>query len=432
MHEWFGLLFATAVLLFLNGLYVAAEFAVISLKPEKLTHLAEQGKSWARRYLATISNTARQDWYIAVAQVGITLASLGLGMYGEHELAARLQPFLPAAAAHTLAAGLALAVLTFLHIVVGEMIPKSLALLYPGATARLVWWPMRLSGMILAPLCWVLNSIGNLMLRFFGLPVSQEMALVYSPEELRMAFQESHEVGLLEGERQQILDRIIKLGDTPIRRVMTPRTQLVAWESTLTVAEAAALVRQEQYSRYPVYRGSLDRIISVLHVKDLFRAQLRGEGETGVARLGRAPLFLPETLSCEEALARMRSTQVHLAVVLEESGGTAGVLTLEDLAEQLFGELKDEYDREEWGPVQAEQDGWKVSGTALLSEVSQATEVELEHSAETVNGLLLTLLGRPPRPKDEVDYQGLRFRVESVDRRSAAVCHVTLSREAAA
>lgn len=416
------LLVSIFLLLFFNGIYVAAEFAVISLRADVLEHQARLGKSWARRYLATISNTANQDWYIAVAQVGITLASLGLGMYGEHEVAVRLEPLFGGLAAHGLAGFVALVILTFLHIVFGEMIPKSLALLFPDKTARAVWWPMRLSSFVLAPLCWVLNSIGNLLLRMLGLPVSQDMALVYSPEELRLVFEESRDEGVLDPERQRILDSIIDLGDTPLWRVMVARTQISALDWNTTVAEAAARARLEQYSRYPLYAGDVDNIQSVLHVRDLLLASHRGESQRRVAEIGREALFLPETLTADAALERMRSEHTHMAVVLEEAGGTAGILTLEDLVEQLFGELQDEFDADELSPILSLKEGWRVRGDVLLKDLSKATGVLLEHSAATVNGLLLTGLGRPPAAGDTVQHQHLEFRVENVSNRSASSC----------
>jgi CBS domain containing-hemolysin-like protein len=419
------LLLIIFLLLFFNAIYVAAEFAVISLRADVLEQHARQGKSWARRYLATVTNTANQDWYIAVAQVGITLASLGLGMYGEHEVALRLEPYLGGAAAHSLAGLLALTLLTFLHIVIGEMIPKSLALLYPNQTARLVWWPMRLSSLALGPLCWVLNSIGNALLRMLRLPVSQEMALVYSPEELRLVFEESRDEGVLAADRQRILESIMQMGETPLWRVMVPRTEVVALDEDTGLADAAARARIDQYSRYPLFSGSIDNIQCVLHVRDLLTAMhCGGETPVRVSEIARKALFLPETLSAETALERMRAEHTHMAVVLEEAGGTAGIVTLEDLVEQLFGELRDEFDAEEWGPILTLEEGWRIRGNVMLSELSRATGLPLQHSAATAGGLLLTSLGRPPECGDTVQEQGLEFRVESVRNRGVEACFV--------
>ena len=242
MFELALLFLVITVLIILNGLYVAAEFSVISIPAIQLEKQAKEGDSKAARYLEIVSNNASQDRFIAVAQMGITLASLGLGMYGEHALAGYIAPYfhswagLQNAAAHTAATIVSLLFLTFWHIVAGEMVPKSLALLYPLATAKALWWPMRLSGWILAPLGWILNGIGNTLLRLLGLPVSKDLALVYSPDEMRMVFDESHEGGLLPPEQHRLLERVIDFGERPVRLVMVPRTQIVGINGDSTVA----------------------------------------------------------------------------------------------------------------------------------------------------------------------------------------------------
>ncbi len=432
MFDGLLLLFVViTVLIFLNGLYVASEFSVISLNKTMVENQANLGQSWARRYLGIVSNSGSQDRFIAVAQLGITLASLGLGMYGEHGLAHRIEPLLEmapgvnAAVAHSLATILALAFLTFWHIVVGEMIPKSLALLYPVQTAKAMWWPMRASAFVLAPLCWLLNAIGNALLVMLRLPVSKDNVLVYSPDELRLVFEESRDEGLLQPERHRLLERIIEFGRRPLSHATVARTRVEAISKEMSLQDASQIARSEQYSRYPVIDNDLDSVVGILHVGDLLRAARQPNIEAKkVADLMRPPLFLPETMPMDEALEKMRSKRTHLVIVLEESGGTAGIVTIEDLLEELFGEIQDEFDESETQPILRLEKGWQVQGDVPLEDLKKTLEVAFVHSAETVSGLVLTQLGRPPRVGDRVEHENVSYRVDSLHKQGVELCTV--------
>lgn len=348
--EFLVLAGVVAVLVLLNGVFVAAEFALLSVPPTQLETLART-EPWAGRLLNTLKDTRSQDRYIAVAQVGISLASLGLGMYGEHALAKALLPHLEGlqmqeAVAHGLATAVALGALTYLHIVVGEMVPKSLALMHPVLTARMLELPMWLCGVLLGPLVWILNHLGNLVLRMLGLPVSQELSLVYSPEELRLVFEESREEGLLPKEQHEWLQSLLDLRGRAVRQVMVARTRIVGLAAEAPLREALGRVRQEGYTRYPIFERDLDHLVGVVHVRDLFGAARRGAWEVPMRELMRRMPYLPESMHLNMALERMRTEKVHMAVVVDEHGGTAGLVTLEDLVEQIFGEVLDEFDQE--------------------------------------------------------------------------------------
>lgn len=421
------LFLVVTLLIFLNGLYVASEFSVISLNKTMLENQAEQGEAWAQRYLKVIQNSASQDRFIAVAQLGITLASLGLGMYGEHGLASYLVPLfhhwggLSDALAHSTATLCALAFLTFWHIVVGEMIPKSLALLYPVATARALWWPMKISSVVLAPLSWILNSIGNAMLVLLGFPVSKDNVLVYSTEELRLVFEESRDEGLLKPERHALLEKIIEFGRHPLSHAMVPRTRVESLKGDWTLEKALEVASSEQYSRYPVVDEDMDSILGVLHIGDIFR---KGDPAARVRDVMRPVLFLPETLPMNTALDRMRVERCHLSVVLEESGGTAGIVTLEDLLEEIFGDIRDEYDADERPDLEKVEGGWEAAGDLPLEDLFKALEVELEHSAQTVGGLVLSHLGRPPKVGDQFLWENYQFRVLSLHKKGVERCRI--------
>lgn len=437
MSELFSLFAVVSVLLILNGLYVAAEFAVISLPRIKIEQQAAAGDVNAKRYLAVIGDSMAQDRYIAVAQMGITLASLGLGMYGEHSLAHWLAPHfaglgvLSTAAAHSTATVISLVLLTFWHIVVGEMVPKSLALLYPIATAKVLWWPMRISGFLLAPLGWFLNHLGAILLRLMGLPVSQDLSTVYSPDELRLVLEESRDEGLLPPEQHQMLERVMDFGERVLRLVMVPRTQVVGLPDTSTVRDALELLKTEEYSRYPVFRGDRDNIIGVLHVKDLFATLRKGDLMRLVTELIHPVEFMPESLPLDDALERLKAVNAHFAVVVEERGGTAGIVTAEDLIEELFGEIRDEFDSEEDMLVEALDTGWRISGGLSLFDLEEVLgrSIDRAHDAESVAGLLADLLHKVPSVGDAVEHDGFRFQVEKVEKHTVAFCTVLPSPE---
>lgn len=426
-----GLLGVVLALVLLNGLYVAAEFALLASPVVQLERRAAR-EPWAARMLATLRDASRQDHYIAVAQIGITLASLGLGMYGEHALAESFLPLvahlpLGEALAHGLATGVSLGLLTYLHIVLGEMVPKSLALLHPLPTARWVEIPMRVSGFVLAPLVWVLNALGNLALRLLGLPVSQEISLVYSPEELRLVFEESRDEGLLQDEQHQWLQSLLGLRDRSVRQVMVARTRVVGLPADATVSDAFLRIREEGYTRYPLYEGDLDHLVGMVHIRDLFLALSRGRREVRLRDLMRPCLYLPESLHLDQAFERMRSERAHLAVLVDEHGGTAGIVTLEDLVEEVFGEVFDEFDADEILPVRScGPEEWQVRGEVLLEDLSETLDRDLaREGVETVSGLVLDLLERPPRVGDRVQWREVAFLVEEVADLVASRCRVT-------
>lgn len=421
------------VLLVLNGIYVAAEFAVISLPKIKLEQQASEGDVNAQRYLGVVTNGLAQDRYIAVAQMGITLASLGLGMYGEHALAHWLEPHFhhlgawSDAAVKSISVGTSLILLTYFHIVIGEMVPKSLALMHPIATAKALWWPMRVSGFVLAPLGWLLNHLGAICLKMLGLPVSADLSTVYSPDELRLVMEESKVEGLLPPEQHQMLERVMDFGERHLRLVMVPRTKVVGLPDTATVSDAVALLKAEEYSRYPVYRGDRDNIISVLHVKDLFAALRRGESDRPITELGHPVEYFPESLFLDDALEKLRAAKAHFAVVVEDRGGTAGIVTAEDLIEELFGEIRDEFDQDEVPLAEATGSGWRVHGGLSLLDLEEVLgeSVEAVGDAETVTGLFSELLNKVAEKGDTIVHSGFRFEVESVEQHTVNYCLVS-------
>ncbi len=424
-------LIITALIL-LNGLFVAAEFAIVGAPRATIDRLSAEGNRLARVVQAILQDPRRQDRYIATAQLGITIASLGLGMYGEHVLADWLydrlaHPGLPAwLASHGLASVLAVALLTYFHIVVGEMVPKSLAL---QRADQLVLWitpPMVWTGRLLFPFVVVLNGMGNGVLRLFGVNrQAQGSEQYYTSEELQLVVQESEQLGALRADSGQMLQELFEFGDLTAGQVMVPRVRITGLRVGTTPDQVRDLLGRSAHTRYPVYEGDLDHILGMVHIKDLLRVLLSNEAiSADHARL--VPL-VPETAQLDAVLAIMRRERTQMVIVIDEHGGTAGIATLEDLFEEVVGEIEEG----PVGPPQVYRDPHgrlRVPGTMRLEELGQEFDLEFEHEeVDSVSGLILTLLGRPPQVHDAVRYERLQFEVTAVKGHGVAEAAVCLA-----
>ncbi|MEJ5296819.1 MAG: hemolysin family protein [Armatimonadota bacterium] len=411
-----------AALVLLNALFVAAEFAIVAAPRARISRLADTGSRAAALVRYVQSDARRQDRYIAAAQVGITAASLGLGMYGEHGLAQWLRPhlaglgWLQEPAAHSLSGGVAVLFLTYLHVVLGEMVPKSLALFRPEKTVLTVSTPMLLFSRLALPLVLLLNGVGNLILRAFRIPLISETASVHSPRELELIVEESHEQGTLGEQESEILVNLLHFRDLLVRKVMVPRTSVVGIPLDCGVDEAVRIAVETRHTRYPVYGESLDDIRGILHVKELFRELRRPQDQRSIADAMRPAVFVPEQLTLEELLVEFQKRGAQVAVVLDEYGGTAGMVTLEDVLEEIFGEVQDEFDEEEPAIQRLDERRWALSGRVRLDEFEEETGIAFQREdVDTMGGLALALLGRPPAVGDEVELEGVRMRVTALD-----------------
>jgi len=414
------LIVIVAVLVLLNGLFVAAEFAIVGTPRVAIEKRAAAGNVVAQRVKAILEDPQRQDRFIATAQLGITLASLGLGMYGEHEVAHRLEPWLesfgPARwiAAHTLASVLAVAILTYAHIVFGEMIPKSMALQRAERTVLWIAPVMLVIQAICYPMVLILNALGNLLLRLIGVTRQQRShEHLYSPEELSLIVSESQAGGLLREESGKILRELFEFGNLTAREVMTPRVRLAALPLGADAEFVTATVRRQPYTRYPVYEGDIDQLTGMVNVKDLLLLKVSGAPLT--ADMVRTVPVVPETATLDVVLETLRDARAQMAVVIDEHGGTAGVLTHEDLFDEVIGEVAE--GAAEHTSIYRDSAGvLHVAGTARVEEAGEALGVALEHDeVDSVSGLVLTLLGRPPKVGDVVTYDHVRFEVTSVE-----------------
>lgn len=406
-----------AVLIALNGLFVAAEFAIVGSSRARIERSARQGSRLAKLVLRFVNDPREQDRYIATAQLGITSASLGLGMYGEHLLAEWLVHRLgwmgvgQWVGAHALASVLAVAFLTYLHVVLGEMVPKSLALQTPTKVAKAVAVPMRAVELAVYPLVVGLNGIGNGILRLLGIERTISEERYRTVDELSFIVAESRAGGLLAREPARVVQELLEFGELTAGEVMVPRTRIVALALGSGRDEVARVLAADRYTRFPVHEGDLDAIVGVVHVKDLL-ARFRDGGVLDRSLVREVP-FVPATEPLERVLATLRSTRPQMAVVLDEHGGTAGVLTLEDLFEEVVGDIAEPGERPR---LRRDDEGrLSVAGTVRLDELGEALGLVLEHDeVHTVSGLVLAKLGRPPETGDRVEHEGVVLEVSAL------------------
>lgn len=420
-------IFIIIILILLNGLFVAAEFAIIGVRPTRVEQLAEEGDRVAIAVKAVLDDPVQQDRWIATAQLGITLASLGLGMYGEHAIAGWIDGPLESlfgfneTAAHSISIVLALMLMTFAHVVVGEMVPKSLALQFAEHTALRIAGIMALMKRLLYPAVWLLNSIGNGLLWLIGIPATDTHTRIYSPEELELLVTESHKSGLITDNEEQLIHNIFEFSERRVGQVMTPRPRIQAIPTTITEHELREIFVASPHSRFPVYEQDIDHVIGLVLVKDFVRQQVQAPGQFNLRELMRHIPIVPESMLVERLLTAFKRSHVHLALVVDEYGGTAGIVTLEDLMEEVVGEVHDEFDQAEPTPVEEIEPGvLLVRGDVLLDDLEETADVELPDEeelpdVETVGGLVVALLGRPPQPGDGAELNGINFTVDQVN-----------------
>lgn len=415
-----GKLLAVGALVVLNAFFVAAEFALVGARRTRLEEMAQRGD---RKALLAQRAQKSLDRYISATQLGITLTSLGLGWIGEPALAGLMQRALSwmpgnseVVAGHGIAIALAFTIITALHIILGELVPKALALLYPEKISTWVAAPLIGFAWVMAGPIAVLNGTANRLLRLLKVPPPGEQERLHSPEEIRMLVEQSQEGGTLGKEDARLLEGVFEFSEKTAQEVMTPRTQMVALERDVTVEAAADVVAQARRSRYPVFVESLDDIVGVVHAKDILTA-VRQQPGSRIGAVMRPPLFVPGTREVEDVLADMKRLKVHLAMVLDEYGGTAGLVTMEDLLEEIVGDIFDEYDRLD-RPKPAPEGAPVLDGALAISDFNADHELQLDDTDyTTIGGYLFGQLGRLPRPGDRVTVGKDAFEIVEMDGR---------------
>ncbi|MEO8479231.1 MAG: hemolysin family protein [Gemmatimonadota bacterium] len=421
-------LIAVLALVLANAYFVAAEFALVGARKTRLEEASQAGDRKATRALGAIQHL---DRYISATQLGITLASLGLGWVGEPALAHLFEGLFrgvpePMAflASHTAAVAAAFTIITTLHIVLGELVPKSLALLYPEDVSRWVIWPlMGFSWVMHYPIS-LLNGLAVRLLRLAGVAGAGEHDRLHSPEEIRMLVEQSGQGGSLTRGDARMLEGVFEFSEKSAQDVMTPRTDIIGLAADATVEEAADVVAGAGRSRYPVYTSSLDEIVGVVLAKDILRA-LRDSDGIPLRRIMREPLLVPGTREVEDVLADMKRLKTHLAVVLDEYGGTAGLVTMEDLLEEIVGEIYDEYDPETSTVVAATDGTVSLEASLPITAFNDRFDVELPADQyTTLGGFLFGQLGRLPKVGDRIATEGYLFEITAMDARRVETVRV--------
>jgi putative hemolysin len=427
-----SILFIVVLLILTNALYVAGEFSAVSARRSRIVQLAAGGNRFALALLPIIQKAERLDHYIAASQVGITLSSIALGIYGERQIAPLVEPWIARLpfgrlAAAGIASILVLMVLTTLQVILGELVPKSLAVQYPERVAMATVLPVRWSAdFLLRPLIAILNGSGTLILRLLGIDGAREHTHIHSPEEILILLRDSHRGGLVDADERQFLQRVFRTGQTHVNEVAIPRPRIVAAQADQPVAQVLRLTAESAFTRIPIYERDIDDITGFVHLRDLFTLY-RQEPEAGIRSILREAPFVPETLTVGQVWERLDETGSYLAIVFDEYGGTSGLVTREDLVEEIFGEIQDEFDIERALVTPAGEGQFVVRGDILIPNLNDILEIDLpDDRASTVGGLIMEELSRVPAQGDTVVINSISFRVEAVVQNSVTAVRVTL------
>lgn len=421
-------LLAVAFLVLATAFFVAAEFAIVTIDRSRLETMAEGGTRGARTALAV---HRRLSFHLSGAQLGLTVVSLALGFVAEPTLARAIEPLVDGVmsdrGARSVSVVLALAVATVLSMVVGELIPKNLVLARPDAAAVRLAAPLRVFSVALRPFIALSNGAANGLVRLLGVEPQEGLESARTLADLAQLVRSSEKEGTLPEDRAVLLSRSIRFGEKTAADVLVPRVSVACVRGDQTLTELVGLAVDTGYSRFPVVREDLDDVIGVVHVKDVYRVEASARSTTRVDVLMGEPLAVPETRELEELFSELRSAGSHLAIVVDEHGGTAGIVTLEDLLEEIVGEIDDEYDPPTTAiRFEARSGTWLLNGTLHPDEVEEACGFAMpEGEYETLAGFLLDQLGHLPEPGERVVFEGWSFEVRRLDRRRIASVRVT-------
>jgi len=429
---WFKIL-AVVVLVVLNGFFVAAEFALVKIRNTQLDALVTQGHRRARVARLILGNLDRS---LSAAQLGITLASLGLGWVGEPVFTALLAPLLNMAGLgsdqyadvrHTISVIVGFTAITFLHITAGEQAPKWLAIQKPLPTSLWVAYPLHWFGKLAYPLIWVLNQSSLWMLRRLGLEPVGEGEMVHSDEELRLLFATTQKQSGGTSFGRDIVLNALDLQRRVVREVMRPRQEIVALSTEASMTECLDVAEKTRFSRFPLCEdGDLDRTTGVIHFKDLYAMRLKAKSGAELRPAARKIVYVPETARLEKLLQVFLDRKLHLAIVVDEHGGTVGLVTLENILEELVGQIQDEFDQEKPMAVSVGDHSWDIAGALPVHDLEQIIGVSLaEDEATTVSGWVTRRTGGFPKPGDVLTAGGYEVRVEEIDETRVARLRVT-------
>ena len=421
VFEFFLILFIVG----LNAFFVASEFALVSVRRTRIEARAEEGGKAAKAALRLLENPTR---FISAVQLGVTLASLALGWVGEPTVAEILEPLAARVAsegtagyiAHGAAIVISFAIITFLHVVLGELVPKMFALEKAETFALFAARPLELFARVFSPILWVLNKAGGALGGLLGLKSSLEHASIYTEEEIRQLVKLSEESGHLNHEERRLINRVFEFSETTVREAMIPRTEIVAIPAASTLEQIAKSFREHGYSRLPVYGDSLDDIRGVLHGKDIMQYLLVTPRMFKLERVLKKPYYVVDTARLEDVLRQMQREKFHFGFVVDEHGGVEGIITLEDLLEEIVGDISDEHDEDESEQIFRQSDGsFVIGGGVAVRDLNKKLDLNLPVSEgyTTIAGFLMSQSGQILTEGENVPFDGHIFHIEEVDRR---------------
>jgi CBS domain containing-hemolysin-like protein len=417
MPSWYLLL--AFLFIVANGFFVAAEFSFIKVRSTQLAEAAAAGSARAKMARRI---TKRLDSYLSATQLGVTLASLALGWVGEpafehliEPLFGRLGPF-AIGVAHSIAATLSFIVISSLHILIGELGPKYLAIDKSLGTALWTAHLLRAFFVVTFPITWLLNRAATAFVRIFGIRPASGSEIAHSQEELRQILAHSEKAGILSEENREIIEGVFQFSKRTARQIMVPRTDVAILTTSKSIAENLEIIRTSRHTRYPLCEGTLDQTVGVIHVKDLFLAQLRGPGRP-MTELKRDVLFVPENSTIDALLSQFIEQKTHMAIVLDEYGGASGIVSLENITEELFGQIQDEFDRERQEIEPLGNGRYRVRGDYLIEDLADRLKVDVgEPAEETIGGYVAARIGREVAPGDRTNLADLEIEVLEAER----------------
>jgi CBS domain containing-hemolysin-like protein len=409
-------IFLTLFLVLLNGFFVAAEFAIVKVRGSQIEIKAKTGSR-----VANIAKhmTSHLDGYLAATQLGITLASLGLGWVGEsvmsnmmYNLFSLLSLPISEAVATNLGHVFAFLIITVLHIVFGELAPKSIAIQRPVNTTMAIALPLQFFYIIFKPFIYVLNGFANVLLRLFGIHSSDSHDTIHSSEELQYLLDQGKESGALDKAEHELIKNVFDFNERVVKNIMVPRTKISAVSLTATQDELQDTIISEGYSRIPVYDDTIDKIVGIVHAKDILSLIVRKQ-EFNLDDILRKPLFVPESKKINDLMAELKLKRIQIAIVLDEFGGTAGMVTLEDIVEELVGEIQDEYDEEKPIVDQVSDSEFIVTASATVYDVNEFLPHDLpeDEDYDTVVGLVSEIFGKIPEVGEVKEFNGYNFTI---------------------
>lgn len=407
------------LLVLMNGFFVATEFAMVKVRKSRVEALALEGNRNAKYALKIVKDL---NSYLSACQLGITLASLGLGWIGEPAVSEALSPLfsllkLSENTVYSISFVLGFSIITGLHIVLGELAPKSLAIINTEKIAMFTAFPLIAFYKLTYPIMWTFNHSTNLVLRIFGISKVEEHEAAHTDEEIKLLVEDSYKHGLIDQTELTFVDNIFDFSEKTVREIMIPRTDMACIFIEDTFDEIIEYVLEEQLTRYPVCRDSKDNVIGFIHIKDLFK--LKFEGDENIEEIIREIKFVPESLSISELFKTFKKEKAQMAIIIDEFGGTSGLVTTEDILEEIVGEIQDEFDDDVEEEIRKNENGsYVVDGRVHIGDINELLDIEIEvENIDTIGGWIYSQLKSYPKPKEKVSYEEYEFIILKCDRK---------------